>query len=73
MSGKLTQKGDPLMRRANDPGYRVGWRDKAKFAKGHFDNELTYSEAKRKAEELAANDPEKTYFPELILYEEQAG
>ena len=67
MSGVLSYKGDPLSRRADDPGYRVGWRSKAKFEKGHFDEEMTYGEAAAKARELAAQDPEKTYFPELII------
>ena len=69
MAGKLTQKGDPLWRRDSDPGYRVGWRKKLAFDKGHLEGEMTYGEAKKKAAALAAQDPEKTYFPELIITE----
>ena len=28
---------------------------------------MTYGEAKRKAEEMMAKDPEKVYWPELIM------
>jgi hypothetical protein len=60
--------GDPLMRRENDPGYRVGWRHKVRFERGHVEGEMTYGEASRKAAELQAQDTEgKVYFPELIM------
>jgi hypothetical protein len=70
MAGKLSFKGDPLWKRADDPGYRVGWRSKAKFEKGHFDDEMTYGEAEAKAHELAAKDSSKTFYPELIVTEQ---
>jgi hypothetical protein len=70
MSGVLSFKGDPLWKRAEDPGYRVGWRSKAKFEKGHLEGEMTYGEAAKKAEELAAQDPDKTYYPELVIIEQ---
>lgn len=70
MSERLTSKGDPLWRRADDPGYRVGWRHKVKFEKGHLEGEMTYGEAEKKAAELSAQDPQKTYYPELILTEQ---
>jgi len=69
MAGGLSFKGDPLWKRADDPGYRIGWRSKAGFEKGHFDGEMTYGEAEKKARELAAGDSEKTYFPEMIVTE----
>lgn len=69
MSGVLSFKGDPLWKRAADPGYRVGWRSKAGFEKGHFDEEMTYGEAEQKASELAAAEPSKTFYPELIIVE----
>ncbi|MCF7984456.1 MAG: hypothetical protein K9L70_08645 [Thiohalocapsa sp.] len=72
MSGVLKTKGDPLWKRKDDPGYRVGWRSKAKFEKGHLDGEMTYGEAEKKAAELAAKDTEKTYYPELIIIEDSA-
>ena len=72
MSDVLTSKGDPLWKRADDPGYRVGWRSKAKFEKGHLDGEMTYGEAAAKAAELAAQNPDKTYYPELIVAEQSA-
>lgn len=69
MGQALTAKGDALWRRPADPGYRVGWKLKYGFEKGHFDAEMTYAEAEKKAAELQAQDSEdKVYFPELILY-----
>jgi hypothetical protein len=68
MAGALLQKGDPLQRRADDPGYRVGWRHKYRFEKGHLEGEMTYGEASSKAAALQAADTEgKVFFPELIL------
>jgi len=70
MAGILLQKGDPLWRRAADPGYRVGWRHKYQFQKGHLEGEMTYGEAAAKAAELQAKDSDgKVYYPELILTE----
>lgn len=64
---KLKATGDPLWRRDGDAGYRVGWRHKVKFETGALDGEMTYGEAKRKAEELQAADTEgKVYYPELV-------
>ena len=70
MAGVLTFKGDPLWKRAADPGYQIGWRSRAGFEKGHLDGEMTYGEAQKKAEELAASDLTKTYFPEIIVTEQ---
>lgn len=67
MEMKLKSQGDSLSKRATDRGYRVGWRSKAKHEKGHLDGEMTYGEARSKAAELEAGDPDKTYYPELIL------
>jgi hypothetical protein len=69
MAGILSFKGDPLWKRDSDPGYRVGWRSKARFEAGHLEGEMTYGEAARKAQELAAQDKDKTYYPELIITE----
>jgi hypothetical protein len=69
MSGVLTSKGDPLWKRPDDPGYRVGWRSKAKFEKGHLEGEMTYGEAAAKAAELAGQNPDRTYYPEMIVVE----
>ena len=69
MGQALTSKGDPLWRRPDDPGYRVGWKLKYGFEKGHLDEEMTYAEAEKKAAELQAKDTgDKVYFPEMILY-----
>ena len=65
---KFRYAGDPLLRRDEDPGYRVGWRHKAYFHRGHLDGEMTYGEARRKAATLQILDAEgKVYFPELIM------
>lgn len=69
MAAVLSFKGDPLWRRADDPGYQVGWRSKARFEKGHLEGEMSHGEAAAKAAELAAANPDKTYFPELIITE----
>jgi hypothetical protein len=71
MATLLKHKGDTLWKRPDDPGYRVGWRSKAKFEAGHLDGEMTYAEAEAKAAELAAAEPGKTFYPELILTEEE--
>lgn len=67
MSGTFTLKADPLRRRSEDTGYRVGWRYKYKFEKGVLDGEMTYGEAKKKAAELQAKEPEKVFFPEMVM------
>lgn len=65
---KFQFSGDPLWRRDEDPGYRVGWRHKVRFEKGHLEGEMTFGEASRKAAELQAKDSEgKVYYPELVL------
>jgi hypothetical protein len=65
---KYQFKGDPLRRRDDDPGYRVGWRHRVRFEKGHCGDDMTFGEARRKAAELQAKDAEgKVYFPELIM------
>ena len=66
MTGTFTPKADPLLRRASDPGYRVAWKYKYKFERGVLDGEMTYGEAKKKAEELQAKEPDKVFWPELI-------
>jgi hypothetical protein len=73
VAGKLYNKGDALWRRDGDSGWRVGWRHRYEFEKGHFDDEMTYGEAKRKAADLQSGDNEKFYFPELIYTEESPG
>jgi hypothetical protein len=72
MATVLKAKGDALWKRDGDPGYRVGWRSRYGFEKSHLEGEMTYGEAKRKAAELQAADPErsKIFFAELILEEE---
>jgi hypothetical protein len=72
MATKLSAKGDALWRRTEDPGYRVGWKYRYKFEKGHIEGEMTFGEAQNKAAELQAGDQEKVFFPELILTEEPA-
>lgn len=67
MSGTFSFKGDTLVHKPEDPGYRVGWKYKYQFEKGHLDEEMTYGEALQKCAELAAKEPEKTFWPELVL------
>lgn len=67
MSERLHSKGDPLWRRKDDPGYRVGWRHKVLFEKGYEEGEMTFGEAENRAAQLAAAHPDKVFYPELIL------
>ena len=67
MAGVYINRADPLMRRESDKGYRVGWRLRRGFQKSHFDEEMTYGEAKKKAEVLQAKEPDKVFFPEMIM------
>ena len=55
MATVLKAKGDALWKRDDDPGYRIGWKYKYRFEKGHLEGEMTYGEARRKAAELQAN------------------
>ncbi len=67
MTGTFTNKADPLLRRSDDKGYRIGWKYKYKFERGYLDGEMTYGEAKKKAAELQAKEPEKVFWPEMIM------
>jgi len=67
MAGVYKNRADSLLHRDADSGYRVGWKLKYGFEKGSMDQEMTYGEAKKKAEELAAQQPEKTFWPEMIM------
>jgi hypothetical protein len=66
MSSHPVPKSDPLLRRDSSPGYCVAWKLKYGFEKGRFDEEMSYGEAKKKAEELAAKEPAKVFWPELL-------
>jgi hypothetical protein len=50
-----------------DTGYVIGWRYKKKLEAGKLEGEMTYGEAKKKAEELSAKEPEKSFWPEKKL------
>jgi hypothetical protein len=57
---------DGLDRRDDDPGYVVAYKLKYGFEKGLVSPEtMTYGEARRKADELGAQDPEKVFWPEM--------
>lgn len=60
-------------KKPDDPGFVVAWKYKYKFEKGYLDGEMTYGEAKKKAEELCAKEPEKTFWPQKVLQVSQAG
>ncbi len=68
MTSTFKPKADPLLRRDGDSGYRVAWKYKYKFERGHFDEEMTYGEARKRAADLQAKEPEKVFWPEM-LYE----
>jgi hypothetical protein len=50
-----------------DAGYVVAWRHKRKFEAGVLEGEMSYGEAKSKAEALSAQEPDKTYWAEKHL------
>jgi hypothetical protein len=51
----------------SDTGYVIGWRDKHQFKAGKMEGEMTYGEARMKAEELNAKEPDKAFWPEKKL------
>ena len=67
MAGVYTNRADPLTKRDTDAGYRVAWKLKYGFQKGHLDGEMTYGDARKKAAELEAKDKEKVYWAEMIM------
>lgn len=67
MAGVYINRAHSLLRRDADTGYHVAWKHKYGFEKGHFDEELTYGEAKKKAAALQAKDKDKVYWPEMIM------
>ena len=67
MAGVFENRADTLLRRDEDAGYRVAWKLKYGFEKGHLDAELTYGEARKQAAELQAKEPEKVFWPEMIM------
>lgn len=48
----------------DQPGYIVAWKLKYDFKTGRYDEEMTYGEAKKRAEELSAEKPEMAFWPE---------
>lgn len=56
---------DPLMKRATDMGYIVAWRHRVEHKAGKLlDQEMTYAEAKKKAEEMEVQEPDKVFWAE---------
>ena len=51
----------------NDTGYVVGWRSKRAFQRGTLEGEMTFGEAQKKAAELLAKEPDKTFWAEKVL------
>ena len=70
MSGTRIPKSDPLLRRRQDGGYIVAWKYKHRHEAGRFaGDEMTYGQACERCAQLAAQEPDKTFWPELT-YEE---
>lgn len=67
MSGVFKFRADPLFKRANDKGYRIGWKHRYDLVRGYIDGEMTYGEASKKAAELGAKDKDKFYWAEMIM------
>jgi len=67
MANTFINRADPLIHRDSDKGYRIGWKLKYGFQRGHFDEELTYGEARKQAQALQAKEPEKVFWPEMIM------
>lgn len=57
---------DSLFPRKNeDPGYIVAWRSKREHKAGRYpDQVMTYGEAKKRAQALASEHPDKTFWAE---------
>lgn len=59
-----------LVRRNEDPGYIIAWKNKYEFETGKFKDEtMTYGEACKKCDELNSENPDKTYWPEKVKTE----
>lgn len=67
MAGVYSNRADSLVKKDDDKGYRIGWKLKYGFQKSHLDGEMTYGEAKKKAAELQAKEPEKVFWAEMIM------
>ena len=56
---------DPMSpKKLTDSGYIVAWKFKYQFETGKLPGEMTYGEAMKKARELEAKNPEKTFWAE---------
>ena len=55
-----------LVKRDEDTGYIIAWKHKYDFETGKFEEQMTYGEARKRCEELIAEDSEKTYWPEKV-------
>jgi len=67
MAGVYINRANPLQRHAGDKGYRVAWKQRYGFERGQFDDEMTYGDAVKKAEELGTKDHDKVYWAEMIM------
>jgi hypothetical protein len=67
MAGVFKFSADPLVKRANDKGYRIGWKHRYDLVRGYLDGSMTYGEATNKAAELGSKDHDKFYWAEMIL------
>ena len=54
---------DTLYHKNDEPGFVIGWRYKYKFESGYYDEEMTFGEAKKQAEELHEKHPDMTFWP----------
>jgi len=61
---------DSFIRKAEDPGYIVAWRDKYAHEAGKDTTEvMTYGKAKAKAEALCEEHADKTFWAEKLTDE----
>ncbi len=67
MAGVYENRADSLFRKDDDKGFHIGWKLKYGFEKGHIGNEMTYGEAKKQAAEMQAKEPDKVFYPEMIM------
>lgn len=54
---------DTLHHSDDEPGFVIGWKYKYQFECGYYDEEMTYLEAKKRAEQLHEEHPDKTFWP----------
>ncbi len=67
MAGVYVNRANPLQRGASDKGYTIGWKIRYGFERGRTDDNLSFFEAEKKAAEMGKKEPDKVFWPEMIM------